>query len=101
MIRTAVIGGGPAGCAAAYALRKSGYQVTLLEAQDHVGGRTSQVQQDGFNLASGALFLMGGIYPRTNAIIDELGHRDELVEWDARAVVIDTDGLATKRRSTR
>ena len=91
-MRTAVIGGGPAGCTAAYALRKRGHQVVLLEAQDHVGGRTSQLQREGFNLGSGALFLMGGIYPRTNAIIKELGHAGELVGWDATTHVIDADG---------
>jgi protoporphyrinogen/coproporphyrinogen III oxidase len=92
MIRTAVVGGGPAGCTAAYTLRKNGYQVSLFEAQDHVGGRTSQVLENGFNLGTGALFLMGGIYPRTNAILKELGRYNELVPWDAKAAVIDTDG---------
>jgi oxygen-dependent protoporphyrinogen oxidase len=52
-MRAAVIGGGPAGCAAAYTLRKQGCEVVLLEAQDHVGGRTSQVERDGFSLGSG------------------------------------------------
>lgn len=91
-MKTAVIGAGPAGCAAAYRLRRHGHDVVLFEAQDHVGGRTSQVLRDGFNLGSGALFLMGGIYPRTNAILDELGRLDELVPWDAETEVLDADG---------
>ncbi len=91
-MKAAVIGGGPAGCAAAYTLRKRGWDVVLVESQDHVGGRTSQVQRDGFSLGSGALFLMGGIYPRTNAILKEMGHYDELIPWDARTHVIDADG---------
>jgi protoporphyrinogen/coproporphyrinogen III oxidase len=91
-MKTAVIGGGPAGCAAAYTLRKQGHEVVLFEAQDHVGGRTSQVRKEGFNIGSGALFLMGGIYPRTNALIKELGHEDEMVPWDALTEVIDADG---------
>src|SRR5712664_2738410 len=91
-MKTAVIGAGPAGCAAAYTLGKNGHDVALFEAQDHVGGRTSQVLRDGFNLGSGALFLMGGIYPRTNAILKELGHYDDLVPWDAQTYVIDSDG---------
>jgi oxygen-dependent protoporphyrinogen oxidase len=91
-MNVAVIGGGPAGCAAAYTLRKRGHEVVLFEAQDHVGGRTSQVRKEGFNLGAGALFLMGGIYPRTNAILKELGHYDELVRWDADTEVIDADG---------
>jgi oxygen-dependent protoporphyrinogen oxidase len=92
MITTAVIGGGPAGCAAAYTLGKNGYPVHLFEAEDHVGGRTSQLRVNGFNLNTGALFLMGGIYPRTNAIIKELGRRKELFKWNAKTEVIDTDG---------
>ena len=91
-MRVAVIGGGPAGCAAAYALCKRGHKVVLFEAQDHVGGRTSQVRREGFNLGSGALFLMGGIYPRTNAVLKELGRYDKLVRWDADTEVIDADG---------
>lgn len=91
-MKVAVIGGGPAGCAAAYRLHTRGYEVVLFEAQDHVGGRTSQVRKEGFNLGSGALFLMGGIYPSTNAILKELGHYDELVRWDADTEVIDADG---------
>lgn len=91
-MKVAVVGGGPAGCAAAYTLCKQGHDVILFEAQDHVGGRTSQVRRDGFNIGSGALFLMGGIYPRTNALIKELGHHDDLVPWDADTEVIDADG---------
>lgn len=91
-MKTAVIGGGPAGCAAAYRLRRRGHDVILVEAQDHVGGRTSQVEREGFNLGSGALFLMGGIYPRTNAILEELGRYEDLVPWNAKTHVIDADG---------
>src|SRR5581483_2416258 len=91
-MKAAVVGGGPAGCAAAYTLRKHGHEVMLFEAQDHVGGRTSQVLKEGFSLGSGALFLMGGIYPRTNALLKELGRFDELVKWDALTEVIDADG---------
>ncbi|MGU7774771.1 protoporphyrinogen/coproporphyrinogen oxidase [Burkholderia sp. MR1-5-21] len=90
-MKVAVIGAGPAGCTAAYTLRKHGHEVLLFESQDHAGGRTSQVHRDGFNLGSGALFLMGGIYPRTNAILKELGRHKDLVAWDAKTHVVDWD----------
>jgi len=90
-MKAAVVGGGPAGCAAAYTLRKRGHEVHLFEIQDHVGGRTSQVMREGFNLGSGALFLMGDIYPRTMAILKELGRYQDLVPWDAKTYVIDWD----------
>jgi oxygen-dependent protoporphyrinogen oxidase len=73
-------------------LRKLGHEPVLFESQDHVGGRTSQVRREGFNLGSGALFLMGGIYPRTNELLSELGRTGELVPWDAETQVLDDDG---------
>ena len=91
-MKIAIVGGGPAGCAAAYTLSKQGCEVHLFEAQDGVGGRTRQLRKDGFNLGSGALFLMGGIYPRTNALLKELSRYDELVPWGAKTHVIDADG---------
>ncbi|CAK9037775.1 unnamed protein product [Durusdinium trenchii] len=38
-----VVGAGQAGMSAAYALRKMGLSVQILEATDHVGGRTRNV----------------------------------------------------------
>lgn len=90
-MKVAVIGGGPAGCTAAYTLRKRGCDVLLFERDDRVGGRTAQIRKEGFNLGSGALFLMGGIYPRTNAILKELGHYKDLVPWRASTHVVDWD----------
>jgi len=86
-----VIGGGPAGCAAAYTLTKQGHSVRLFEAADVVGGRTKQLHRDGFNLGTGALFLMGGIYPRTSALLREMGKFDKLVPWGGRSQLMDSD----------
>jgi len=90
-MKFAVVGGGPAGCAAAYTLRKQGHEVRLFEAAAGVGGRTRQLKRDGFNLATGALFLMGGIYPRTSALLREMGRYDELQPWKGRAELQDHD----------
>lgn len=90
-MKTAVIGGGPAGCTAAYTLRKKGHDVFLFEAQAQVGGRTQQLKKDGFNMGTGALFLMGDIYPRTYAILEELGHLNDLVPWKGDTHLIDWD----------
>lgn len=86
-----VVGGGPAGCAAAYTLVKQGHEVRLFEASDCVGGRTKQLKRDGFNLATGALFLMGGIYPRTTALLKEMGCYDKLIPWGGAAELMDKD----------
>lgn len=90
-MKMAVIGGGPAGCAAAYVLRKCGHEVSLFEASDAVGGRTRQLRRGGYNLATGALFLMGGIYPRTSALLREMGHYGDLVPWGGATQLADKD----------
>ena len=86
-----VIGAGPAGCAAAYTLDKKGHNVTLIEASDAVGGRTKQMQIGDFSVGVGALFLMGGIYPRTSALLKETGHWDELQLWSGATEIMDND----------
>ena len=91
MKKTIVIGGGPAGCAAAYTLGKKGHEAVLFEAADKVGGRTKQLHRDGFNLGTGALFLMGGIYPRTFAMLKELGHDRDVVPWGGASELLDND----------
>jgi oxygen-dependent protoporphyrinogen oxidase len=91
-----VVGGGPAGCAAAYTLSKEGHDVTLFEADKAVGGRTKQIQVGKFSIGVGALFLMGGIYPRTTALLKETGHYDELVPWGGASELIDSDNSKYK-----
>jgi oxygen-dependent protoporphyrinogen oxidase len=91
-MKVIVIGGGPAGCAAAYTLDKQKHAVRLFEASDAVGGRTRQLHRDGFNLATGALFLMGGIYPRTSALLKEMGCDTQLVPWGGATELLDKDG---------
>lgn len=53
----AVIGAGPAGLAAAHALRERGLQVRVLEATDRVGGKLRSSRREGFLLDEGAYFL--------------------------------------------
>lgn len=86
-----VVGGGPAGCAAAYTLGKQGHEVTLFEADEKVGGRTRQIQIGDFSVGVGALFLMGGIYPRTTALLKEIGHYDDLIPWSGASELMDSD----------
>lgn len=46
-LRTAVIGAGPMGLAAAYELAKRGHQVTVYERDERIGGMTAAVDFDG------------------------------------------------------
>ncbi|MDZ4848195.1 MAG: phytoene desaturase family protein [Pirellulaceae bacterium] len=56
-----VIGAGPGGLATAMQLAKAGLDVTLLEAMDRVGGRSSAIEADGFRFDVGPTFFL---YPR-------------------------------------
>lgn len=56
-----VIGAGPGGLAAAMQLQRCGAQVTLLEKNSYVGGRTSAIESHGFRFDCGPTFFL---YPR-------------------------------------
>jgi protoporphyrinogen oxidase len=51
--RVAVLGGGPAGLTAAYALMREGVDVTVFEATDMVGGISQTARYDGFRFDIG------------------------------------------------
>ena len=72
MSRIAVIGGGPAGCTAAYDLHRRGHKVTLFESDVQVGGRTQGYRSDGHVLDTGAAFFTN-FYPRMRTLLIELG----------------------------
>jgi len=52
-----VIGAGIAGLTAAFRLKEAGFDVTVLEADDHVGGRMATIERDGFLLDTAAAIL--------------------------------------------
>jgi phytoene desaturase len=55
--RALVIGGGFGGLSAAIHLRCAGYDVTIFEANDRVGGRANLIEQDGFRFDTGPSLL--------------------------------------------
>jgi monoamine oxidase len=69
-----IIGAGTAGLSAAYALKKRGASVLVLEAHDHVGGRTWTGQLEGAEVDWGGEWIGKG-QPRIYALIKELGLR--------------------------
>src|SRR5437870_1572980 len=72
-----VVGAGVCGLTAAYTLQKQGVRVRVLEAEDHVGGKTTAVRRDGFQLNTGATLLAGG-YATMVEVAKELGIADRL-----------------------
>ncbi|WP_159449658.1 NAD(P)/FAD-dependent oxidoreductase [Demequina sp. NBRC 110057] len=73
-----VIGAGPAGLLAARRLAAAGHEVTVLEAEDSIGGRVSRVRVDGIELDAGAesFATRGGHVER---LVRELGLEDRMV----------------------
>jgi phytoene desaturase len=53
MAKAVVIGGGFGGIAAALRLRARGYDVTLIEKQNQLGGRAMVMRRDGFTFDMG------------------------------------------------
>jgi phytoene desaturase len=64
--RVLIVGAGPGGLATAMLLAKAGLEVTVLEKQPRVGGRTSPIEGDGFRFDLGPTFFL---YPQ---ILEEI-----------------------------
>jgi oxygen-dependent protoporphyrinogen oxidase len=68
----AVIGGGMAGTAAAYRLKTLGYEPTIFETRDRVGGRMWSLKKGDFLMDAGMSAYLG-TYREAIALIKELG----------------------------
>ena len=81
--RIAVIGGGYAGCAAAFSLAREGHLVDLIEAKPQLGGRAHSYREakTGTILDNGQHILMG-CYHRTLEMVAEMGNLDRLDRHD-------------------
>lgn len=67
-----IIGGGVAGLASACYLSKKGHQVTLLEKNEHTGGRANVFEKDGFRFDMGpSWYLMPDIFEHFYSIMGE------------------------------
>jgi oxygen-dependent protoporphyrinogen oxidase len=77
--RLVVIGGGISGLVAARECARPGFQVTLLEASDRLGGSVGRVSVAGLTVDSGAesFATRGG---HVAELIDELGLTDQIVQ---------------------
>lgn len=67
-----VIGSGLAGLSAAFELAETGSKVLVLEAADHVGGRTANWRADGMDVESG-LHKFAGFYKAFPELLERAG----------------------------
>lgn len=77
--RIIVVGAGVSGIGAAYRLKQKGYDVTMLEANDYVGGKAKTTRRDGYVMDEGASVLPSK-YVNVLNIARELGLDSELVQ---------------------
>ena len=76
--KVTIIGAGPGGLASSILLAAAGARVTLVEARDRVGGRTSSHEAEGFRFDTGPTFFL---YPEVlESIFETAGRclRDEI-----------------------
>lgn len=81
MKTTAIIGAGPTGLSAAYALHKNGHAVTVFEKNPHIGGAVRTSIEDGYLTELGPNTLMLNDL-RIQNLIKELGIENEIIEAD-------------------
>jgi protoporphyrinogen/coproporphyrinogen III oxidase len=77
-LRIAVIGAGPAGLTAGHRLTQAGHTVTVFEERALAGGRTHAEHYGPGHWSDTGAGWLASFYPRTLALLDELGERDRL-----------------------
>ena len=83
MPRAIVVGGGISGLTAAWRLQqRHGFDVTVLEASDHVGGKMASLRRDGFTVNRGAAVLPAS-YTAFRAVAESVGLGDQLEPFSA------------------
>jgi protoporphyrinogen/coproporphyrinogen III oxidase len=94
--RAIVVGGGIAGMTAAFRLQQGGFAVTVLEAEDHVGGRMATIERDGFRIDTAAAILPT-TYTQMVKLIGDAGLSGETVPTSDLVGIV-RDGVTYRLR---
>jgi oxygen-dependent protoporphyrinogen oxidase len=94
--RVIVVGAGVSGLSAAFRLQQRGHDVTVLEAEPHVGGKTAATRRDGFILNTGATVL-GASYDAMLALARDAGVESDVIRTPATIGVV-RDGAVHRLR---
>lgn len=91
--KVAIIGAGPAGASAAYYLQKQGYEVTVFEKENFIGGRTHGYNDGEIGFDTGASFFTN-FYPLLKELVKKLDLENEVIELERRVGLRYKDVLA-------
>ncbi|WP_419851183.1 protoporphyrinogen/coproporphyrinogen oxidase [Candidatus Poriferisocius sp.] len=94
-----IIGAGITGLSAGFRLHEAGWRVTVLEAGDHVGGRMSSVEVDGF-ICNRAANILPGSYDAIRQLAADVGIGDQLGVTDGIIATL-RDGHVHRLRSDK
>ncbi|WP_051855254.1 protoporphyrinogen/coproporphyrinogen oxidase [Streptomyces sp. NRRL B-1347] len=97
--RIIVVGAGIAGLTAAFRLQTLGYDVTVLECEDHVGGRMRTISHQGYRLDLGAIWLSQG-YSHMLSLASDAGLTAH-IEPTSSTIGLVRDGLVHRLRLDR
>ena len=104
--RVVIIGGGLAGLASAVELRTRGLDVTVVDRNEHLGGKMNVLQESGFTFDMGPTILtmpqvIRGIISRTGRTVSDYLDIVDLVQWRCfyeDGTVIDLEATSTPWR---
>ncbi|MBM7604129.1 phytoene desaturase [Metabacillus crassostreae] len=101
-MRSVVVGGGIGGLVSALLLNKKGYDVTILEQRDRLGGRLSYVEQDDFKIDEGPTIVL--LPHMLTSILQEAGvppEKYELIQIDPLYSIHFKDGSTYEKYTDR
>lgn len=96
--RAVVVGAGITGLTAAFRLRQRGFEVTVLEASDDIGGKMSSLRRDGYTLNRAANILPSS-YTALRSLVQDAGLGDRITSG-AAILGVPRDGRMHRLRAS-